>query len=182
MKIPQLLLSIMILLLMGQMSLAQSSPADFTNPLAVPYLVNGINNLNQTEQNLFFEQFLHNFDPGGTTSDFVPIGPPDTSTTSMGLNVKKYLYNVDTFVTAWGINTPTVERAPVSSPDMTYLGPTLLWKKEKTIKMDVANFLPSTAEAPGHGDSTTSHWHGLNVHSHESGTIASEPSRSRETP
>ena len=169
MKLPQLLLSIMILLLIEQMSLAQSSPADFTNPLAVPYLVNGINNLNQTEQNLFFEQFLHNFDPGGTTSDFVPIGLPDTSTTSMGINVKEYLYNVDTFVTAWGINTPTVERAPVSSPDMTYLGPTLLWKKEKTIKMDVANFLPSTAEAPGHGDSTTSHWHGLNVHSQGDG-------------
>ncbi len=127
---------------------AQYLPNQFTNTVPIPYLVEGSLSGGVTTYDLNFAGKVHNFDPNGATNSYLPTVPGDT-----------FLYNINAAVGTWGINSST--RKPSSAPDMTYLGPTILWKHGDTVQMNVTNNLPDTT--PGNGQMTTSHWHGLNV-------------------
>lgn len=135
---------------------AQYTSAQFINPVPIPYLVEGTTTGTTTTMDMTFSAQMHNFDPKGATTNGLPLVPGSAD-----------IYNIDASVRTWGINSSS---KPSGTPDMTYLGPTLLWKKGNTVDITVTNNLPSNSSTePGQGQSTTSHWHGLNVHAQGDG-------------
>ena len=94
-------------------------------------------------QNLIFHDTTHNFDPTG--------GPDVIS----GENISG---DVDT----WAIN-----QVGYTGERLSFLGPTLRWWLGETIDMWTTNNLPAGGDA--HGETTTAHWHGLNVKSQADG-------------
>lgn len=136
---------------------AQYTSGQFSNTILIPYLAEGTTSGNTTSIDLSFDKQMHSFDPGGATKYGLPLTPGS-----------KRLYRIDSKVRTWGIN--STSRNPSSAPDMTYLGATLLWQHGNDIAMTVTNNLPSNSSTePGQGQTTTSHWHGLNVHAQGDG-------------
>lgn len=136
---------------------AQYKSSEFINPVPIPYLVEGTTTGTTTTMDMTFSKQMHNFDPMGATKDGLPLEQGSTDD----------LYIINKAVRTWGINSSS---KPTGADDMTYLGPTLLWKKGNTIDMTVTNDLPTNSDTePGQGQTTTSHWHGLNVHAQGDG-------------
>lgn len=136
---------------------AQYTSSQFSNTIPIPYLTEGTTSGNTISIDLDFDEQMHSFDPGGATKNGLPL--------TVG---SKTLYKIDPKVRTWGINSST--RNPSTAPNMTYLGATVLWHHGKDIAMTVTNNLPSNSSTePGHGETTTSHWHGLNVHAQGDG-------------
>lgn len=157
-RITQFLLSFLALFCLTiEICIAQYNSSEFINEIPIPYLATGTTVAGTTSIDLDFAATFHNFDPSGATSAGLPLVPGS-----------KQLYKIDKSVRAWGINSSS--RKPMGAPDMTYLGPTLLWKHGNMINMRVTNSLPTkTPTEPGEGQQTTSHWHGLNVHAQGDG-------------
>lgn len=143
---------LIILLCLASMSYAQYTPAQFVNPVPIPYLVEGSGPVGTSMIDLDFAATNHNFDPNGATASGLPTAPGNTT-----------IYKIDVPVRTWAINSPNT-RFPANAPDLTYLGTTINWKRGNMIDMAVTNNLPSNSSTePGQGQTTTSHWHGLNV-------------------
>ena len=73
------------------------------------------------------ETGMHNFDPNGSVTDI-----------NLNVSLEAYTYN------------------QTGSNGMSYLGPTLIFKKGQALDFDITNNLPA-------GVNTTVHWHGLNI-------------------
>jgi FtsP/CotA-like multicopper oxidase with cupredoxin domain len=83
----------------------------------------------------------------GSTHNFAP------NTTIPGMSDS--IINAE--VATWAIN-----EDGKTTGRMSYLGPTLVWEIDDVIGMWTTNDLPPSP-SPGNGDSTTAHWHGLNI-------------------
>lgn len=137
---------------------AQYNSSEFGNTVPIPYMAEGTTTAGTTAVDLTFAAFMHNFDPNGMTTNGLPE-----------IAGSKTVYKIDQSVRTWGINS-TSRAHPTSAPDMTYLGPTVKWMHGNQINMQVTNNLPSNSSTePGQGQTTTSHWHGLNVHAQGDG-------------
>ena len=137
---------------------AQNKSSDFQNPVPIPYQVEGKDTNGMVKMNLNFTKRKTNFDSTGVTSGGVEIGGGG-----------KNLYDINQRVRTWGINN-TGKRIPANAPDMTYLGPTLRWKRGTTVNVNFTNYLPTQSpQEPGQGQAVTNHWHGLNIPAHVDG-------------
>ena len=149
---------LLVLFCTAQTALAQYTSAQFGNTVPIPYMAEGTTTGINTDIDLTFAAFMHNFDPSGMTTKGLPE-----------IAGSKTVYKIDKSVRTWGINS-TTRNHPSSAANMTYLGPTVLWKHGNMINMTVTNNLPSNSPTePGQGQTTTSHWHGLNVHAQGDG-------------
>lgn len=153
-----LTLTLLVLASTTPAALAQYTSAQFGNTVPIPYMAEGTTTSTTTDIDLTFAAFTHNFDPNGMTTNGLPQ-----------IAGSKTVYKIDKNVRTWGINS-TTRNHPSSATNMTYLGPTVLWKHGNMINMTVTNNLPSNSSTePGQGQTTTSHWHGLNVHAQGDG-------------
>jgi len=115
----------------------------FNNPVPIPYTIS------DNTQNMVVQNSSHNFDPMGTVDSVQWVIPDGTGTQiikvacDLNQSLPSYCYN------------------QTGNSNMSYLGPTLVWQQGDWFDFNIENQL--VTDTVTHNDSTTVHWHGLNV-------------------